>query len=339
MLILGWSVKPNIHFISNNFFLNCDLSDCTDSKFYYLLRRADMAAWCVREQRTQLSGLVQSAARAERPSVARVARASRARAAPAGARGPDARAARVARWARRVRAGRRLGGGVARLAVAHARLARHSRVLVCARLRAQRGRPALRQRERMRAAQRQLLAQVHWPARCAPRRAAPLARQSSHAMEYSILYQYASKPKPSPALGTSECSCATGYQLDPSDRRTCRATDTSHVFLLALQANELKELRLYRVPPHIARGASRSVEHCTLLSYRLLTTGYCIEQIVVVTTHITMITSTVLHRLVCAEAKAAVNMELSPLQLLDPKTVAPLGDTGIDMRIRVYKYN
>ena len=44
-----------------------------------------------------------------------------------------------------------------------------------------------------------------------------------------------------------------------------------------------------------------------------------------------------------AEAKAAVNMELSPLQLLDPKTVAPLGDMGtvhvLYFTLLYYEYN
>lgn len=64
-------------------------------------------------------------------------------------------------------------------------------------------------------------------------------------------------------IGFYECSCAAGYLLDPLDRRSCSAQDTSHVFLLALQANELKELRLYRLQPQVARGV---LLLCTLLT-------------------------------------------------------------------------
>ena len=37
------------------------------------------------------------------------------------------------------------------------------------------------------------------------------------------------------------------------------------------------------------------------------------------------------------EAKAAANMELSPVLLLDPKTVATMGDTGIDLQIKIHE--
>ena len=75
--------------------------------------------------------------------------------------------------------------------------------------------------------------------------------------------------------GSVECSCANGYSLDPIDKRSCRASDTSHLFLLALHDNELHELRLTHLLPQVAREA-----------------------------------------------------KLSPIQLIDKKTVALLRDTG-----------
>ena len=75
--------------------------------------------------------------------------------------------------------------------------------------------------------------------------------------------------------GSVECPCANGYRLDPIDKRSCRASDTSQLFLLALHDNELHELRLTHLLPQVAREA-----------------------------------------------------QLSPIQLIDQKTVALLRDTG-----------